>query len=747
VFGDLVRGHRRRAGLSQEELAERAGISVRGLRKIESNQIDTPRPATVRLLADAFALTGDDRDRFTASVATDVPAPERLSPDRSVPAQLPADVAGFSARAGELRRLTALLDDGRDGQSRAPVVIAVTGTAGVGKTALAVHWAHQVRHRFPDGQLHVNLHGFDPSGAVTDPADVMRRFLDALDVPSTRVPADFDAQAALYRTLMADRRMLILLDNARDAAQVRPMLPGAPGCLVVVTSRHHLSSLVAADGAHPVPLGLLAPDEARQLLARRVGDDRIAGDPAAVDEIITQCAQLPLALVVAGARAATHPDFPLRRLATELRDVRDRLDALAGDDPATDVRAVFSWSYRTLSAPAARLFRLLGVHPGPDIGAGAAASLAGVPPAEARRLLAELTRAHLIVEHAPGRYVFHDLLRTYAAELATADPEPDAVARMLDHYLHTGYTAAMLLNPARDPIPVAPPRDGVTPEALADHEQAMAWFTAEHPVLFAAVTGWDSHAWQLAWTMVHFLDRRSLWHEWAAMQWAAVGAARRLADPAAQAVAHRFLALPEIQLGRLDDAKAHLRYALDLYREAGDQLGQAHTNVHLGMAYVRQGRNAAALEHVEQALTLFRASHHRAGQALTLNNIGWLRAQAGEYELALAPCEQALALQRELGNRDDEAATWDSLGYVHCHLGRRAESIACYQRALDLRRQLGDRYSEASTLRDLGDAHRRFGDATAATAAWRAALTVLAELDHPDADRVRTRLATGGPPG
>jgi tetratricopeptide (TPR) repeat protein len=357
--------------------------------------------------------------------------------------------------------------------------------------------------------------------------------------------------------------------------------------------------------------------------------------------IISQCAQPPLALVVAGARAATHPDFPLHRLATELRDVRDRLDVLIGDDPATDVRAVFSWSYRTLSAPAARLFRLLGVHPGPDIAAGAAASLAGLPPAEARRLLAELTRAYLIVEHRPGRYVFHDLLRAYAAELAVADPEPDALARMLDHYLHTAYTAAMLLNPARDPIPIAPPRDGVTPEELVDHVEAMTWFTAEHPVLYAAVTGWDSHAWQLAWTMVHFLDRRGLWHEWVAMQQTAVDAARRLADPAAQALAHRFLALPEIQLGRLDEAKTHLRHALKLYREVGDQVGQAHTNVHFGMAYVRQGRNATALEHVEQALALFRASHHRAGQALALNNIGWLRAQSGDYELALSPCEQA----------------------------------------------------------------------------------------------------------
>ncbi len=746
MFGDLVRTHRRRVGLSQEELAEKAGISVRGLRKIESNQIDMPRPVTVRLLADAFGLTGKDRDWFAASAA-----PLHQPPVRSGPAQLPADGAGFTGRADQLRQLNTLLHEEHGGSSSAALIIAITGTAGVGKTVLAVHWAHQVRHRFPDGQLYVNLRGFDPGGAVTSPTEVVRGFLDALDVPSTRMPADLDAQAALYRTLTADRRMLILLDNARDAAQVRPLLPAASGCLVLITSRHHLSSLVAADGAHPVALGLLPSDEARQLLARRLGTDRIAADTAAADEIITRCAQLPLALVVAGARAATHPEFPLHRLAAELRDMRDRLDALAGDDPATDVRAVFSWSYRTLTDPAARLFRLLGLHPGPDIGAAAAASLVGVPVEDVRRLLAELTRAHLIVEHSPGRYGFHDLLRAYAAEQARgAEPAEQldaAIHRMLDHYLHTAHTAALLLNAARDPITLAPPRPGVTAEPLRDHPAAMTWFATEHPVLLATVTyaagtGWDTHAWQLAWTHVHFLDRRGHWHDWAAIQRAALTAARRLGDPTAQAVAHRFLALAEIQLGRFDDAGTNLRRALDLYRQTGDRLGQAHTHNHLGMAYVRQGQNAAALDHVEQALVLFQATRHPAGQGLALNNIGWLRAQLGDHHLALSSCEQALALQQQLGNPDDQAATWDSLGYIHSHLDHRDEAVECYQRALDLRRDIGDRYGEASTLRHLGDAHRSTGQRAAAASAWRRALAILDGLNHPDADVVRGKIAT-----
>jgi tetratricopeptide (TPR) repeat protein len=433
--------------------------------------------------------------------------------------------------------------------------------------------------------------------------------------------------------------------------------------------------------------------------------------------------------------------------------MRDRLDALADDDPATDVRAVFSWSYRTLTADAARLFRLLGLHPGPDIGIAAAASLAGVPMVEIRRPLVDLVRAHLIVEHSPGRYAFHDLLRAYAAEQARiAEPREQlhaAIHRMLDHYLHTGYTAAMLLSPARHPITLTPPQAGVTPEILGDQQQAMAWFATEYAVLlavvaYAAANGWDTHGWQLPWTPVHFLDRRALWHDWATIQRTALAAARRLADPTAQAVAHRFLALPEIQLGQFDDARTNLRNALELYRQSGDRLGQAHTHNHLGMAYVRQGNNAAAMDHVEQALALFQATDNRAGQALALNNIGWLRAQLGDYRLALTSCEQALPLQQELGNQDDEAATWDSLGYIHRHLGHRTEAVTCYQRALGLHRDLGDRYGEATSLSHLGDAQHSTADPAAAGNAWRRAVAILEELNHPDADLVRTKLATLG---
>jgi Mrp family chromosome partitioning ATPase len=308
-----------------------------------------------------------------------------------VPQQLPAAVTHFAGRVGELATLTGLLR-GRADTGGTVVISAVSGTAGVGKTALAVYWAHQAADRFPDGQLYVNLRGFDPSGSVMEPAEAVRRFLDALDVPPERIPVDLDAQAVLYRSQLAGKRVLVVLDNARDTAQVRPLLPGAPTCLVVVTSRNQLTGLIAADGAHPVTLDLLTDEEARQLLARRLGTDRVAAEPAAVGEIITRCAHLPLALALVAARAALSPRGGLHLLAEQLRDSGHRWQMLTGDDPTTDVQAVFSWSYQALTPAAARLFRLLGLHPGPDLSAAAATSLAGLPANTVRPVLAELTQ-------------------------------------------------------------------------------------------------------------------------------------------------------------------------------------------------------------------------------------------------------------------------------------------------------------------------------------------------------------------
>ena len=675
------------------------------------------------------------------------PRPE-TSGKPGVPRQLPTALRHFSGREGELGELDLLLD--RAPAAGAVPVVAISGTAGIGKTTLAVFWAHRIADRFPDGQLYVNLRGFDPGAAAMDPAEAVRQFLNALNVPPERIPADIDSQAALYRSYMAGRRILLVLDNVADSAQVRPLLPGAPGCLVLVTSRSQLTSLIAADGAHPVTLDLLTDEEARLLLIRRLGVGRVVAEPAAVTEIIARCARLPLALALIAARAAVRPAIALRLLADELSDLRQRWQTLTDDDPTSDVRTVLSWSYQALTPEAARLFRLLGLHPGQDTNALAAASLAGLAPSEARPLLAELTQGSLLAEHVPSRYTFHDLLRGYATQLAretdTEDRRRAAVTRVLDHYLRSAHAAALLLATPDSLLALGPVPSGVLPVQHADYEQAIRWFTAEYRVILAAVgqaasTGYDAHAWQLTWAVSTFLDRRGLWHDWAVACRTALTAAVRLADPAAQAWTHRTLARAYTRLGRFDDADTQLREALRLYSLSADQAGQAVTHHYFGILLSRQNRLAAALDHARRSLELSLAAGDQRRQAIALNAVGWCQALLGDYEVALTSCEQALVVHRELGDRHGEANTWDSLGYAHHHLGHHAQAIACYQNALDMSRYLGDRYQEADTLGNIGDTHLATDDGCAAGGAWRQALTILDELGHPEAEQVRAKLA------
>jgi tetratricopeptide (TPR) repeat protein len=692
--------------------------------------------------ADPSLLLPGTRERGGAGGIRPSDAPPR-------PRMLPAEVPGFIGRAAELAAVSALLPEPPDGDRAAPITV-ISGTAGVGKTALAVRWAHQHAGGFPGGQLYVNLRGFGPADPLR-PAEALRIFLDALAVPAAQIPATLDGRQSVYRSRLAGTKTLIVLDNAGGPDQVRPLLPGAPGCLVIVTSRNQLAGLIAADGAQAIVLDVLTSGEAHHVLARQLGPDRVAAEPAAAGELARLCARLPLALAVTGARAAARPDITLTTLAAELRDTRGRLDALTTGEDTTDVRAVFSWSHHQLSTPAARMFQLLGLHPGPDTTAAAAASLAGLDPGHARRLLRELTHAHLLTEHTPGRYTSHDLLRAYAAEQADANQDcrarNAAIGRVLDHYLHTAHTAALLLNPSREPICLGAALDGVTTEQLTSHQQALAWFEAEHHVLAAALalavkSGFDACAWRLPWTMATFLDGRAEWQQYADFQRVAIAAATRLGDTAGQAVAHRLAASACARLGDYGQARAHLADCLALYRQLGDRAGEARVHQSLGWVAERQGRYTDALDHNEQALALYRAAGHRAGQADVLNSAGFCYALAGDYERAREYSRQALPLLRELGNRLHMAHAWDSVGYAEHHLGRLDEAAGCYRQALSLYREVGNRYQEAVTITHLGDAYHAGGRAREAREAWQQALDILDDLHHPDAEEVRAKLSS-----
>jgi tetratricopeptide (TPR) repeat protein/transcriptional regulator with XRE-family HTH domain len=777
--GPWLRLRRQTAGLTREELADRSGVSVRAISDLELGRTRKPYPRSIRRLAGALGLSGAAGDELVARFRADrdADAPGSGSPDQDppaaplppsaraqppagsvpavlprqlpavVPRQLPAAVAHFAGRAAELKTLDRLLE--KAGPGGTVVISAIGGTAGVGKTALAVHWAHHVAGKFPDGQLYVNLRGFDRSGQPVTPAEAIRGFLDALRVPGEVIPVGLEAQAGLYRSLVAGKRMLVVLDNARDPAQVRPLLPGSPESLVVVTSRSQLIGLVAAEAAVPISLDVLTVAEARELMDGRLGSERAAGEPEAVTDLIELCASLPLALAVAAARAASSPALPLAVLAAELREARERLDLLATGDPATDVQAVFSWSYQNLDGATARMFRLLGLHAGPDISLAATASLAGIAVTDARTTLKELAKAHLLAEHVPGRFAFHDLLRAYAVQLAAARADaPDrraAIGRSLDHYLHTGHLAAMLLDPFRDRLALDLPTAGAVPERLADYEQALAWFEAEHKVIMAAITqaadtGFYAQAVNLPATLTDFLYLRGHWHDMTATQRTALAAARCVSDQAGEALAHRHLARGEALTGNYGKASSHYQQALDLYRLLGDHVGQARSHCGLAWICIRHGRDDAALERSEQALAQFRAAGHRIGEAYVLNEVGWCHARLGGYQLAITHCQQALHLSREIGDRHTEAATWDSLGYVHHHLGDHQQAVTCYQHALAMFRDLGDRFNEGATFANLGDTHQAAGDLLAAGDAWQQALDMLRDLSQSDADQVRAKI-------
>jgi tetratricopeptide (TPR) repeat protein len=484
------------------------------------------------------------------------------------------------------------------------------------------------------------------------------------------------------------------------------------------------------------------------VLRARLGTERVAAEPAAADEIIGLCAHLPLALAVVAARASTHPGFGLAALAGQLRDARGGLDEFAGADPVTDPRAVFSWSYLRLNPAAARLFRLLGLHPGPDVSTWAAASLAGLPPGKARQVLSELAQAHLITEHSPGRYTCHDLLRTYAAELADVDERPadrdQAISRMIGHYAYTAYHADGFLDPRREvPPTLTKLPEGAEPARIVDRGQALAWFKTEHRVLLLALhqdAGFDAQSWELAWSIRRFLSRQGHWHDSLDALGVALAAARRLDDPRKQAFAHCYRGCTYVWLGRYDNAHNDLQAALDLYVSAHDVIGQAHVHHHFAWLLDMQADTVKALAHAEQALDLFHTAEHRVGQARELNSIGWFHAVLGEYTVAVEYCQKALDIQLQLGDQLNAAPTWDSLGYAHSHLGDKARAIACYEKALDIFQRNGYLINVAHTLIRIADIHLDTGDVESARVKWQGGYDILEQLGYPDAADVLEKL-------
>jgi DNA-binding SARP family transcriptional activator/Tfp pilus assembly protein PilF len=737
---------------TRERMAEKLGLDPSpALRDLHSRILSsdaTTRPGVASPAAASPAVASADPDPGRRAGPGGAPGRAGRG-EQVVPRQIPGGVRHFTGRTEELEVLTGLLDQGHQNAlgpaaGRAPAVCVIVGMGGLGKTALAVHWAHQVADRFDAGQLHADLRGFTPSGSPASPAEILGVFLEALAVRPAHIPAGLDGRVGMYRSLLADRRMLVVLDDARDTEQVRPLLPASSGCFALITSRSPLAGLVVAEGAYPLTLDLMTQAEAHDLLASHVGAERVGREPAAAGELAELCARLPLALGITAARATMSSGLRLADLVSQLRDTRGALDALQIGEESADLRAVFSWSCQRLTGSAARLFRLLGLHPGPDISVPAAAALAAISLAEANQILGELTRASLLSEPAPGRRRVHDLLRAYAAELADRQDNEEerraAQRRMFDYYLHTAYAAAMILYPTRQPIAVQAPAPGAAPQPLAGYQQAFEWCEAEYRVLLALVgdaaeAGFNRHAWQIPWAVAHFLGRRGLWQELLATQQIAVAAAGRLGDTDGQARAHYHLGDTYRLLGDRDLARRHLTQALALFEGLSDQATAEHA---LARVDELDHDYSRALGHAREALRRYQAAGHQPGEARALNATGWYLSKLGAHEEAVEHCQRALAGGRDLGDLALAAAALDSLGYAWRHLGRHDQALACYREAVEILERLGDRHELADTLVHQGDAQAAAGDLSAAEASWHQADELLADLDHPD---TRTALA------
>jgi DNA-binding SARP family transcriptional activator len=698
-----------------------------------------------QILSGDPALQPSRHDPAGGSRQQRTPAASRSA--AAVPAQLPADVFEFTGRDRELAWLRAMLEARTNGGS-AVTLATIAGAAGVGKTALAIHWAHRVRRRFPDGQLYVNLRGWAP-GPPLSPIQALAQLLFGLGVEADKIPAEMDRAAGLYRSLLADRRVLVVLDNARDAEQVRPLIPGAPGCVVAVTSRDRLLGLVASHGAVRLTLDVLTPDEAVHLLARIVGEDRAYAEPEAVREFAEVCGHLPLALRVAAANLTSYPEEPIAGWLVRLRR-GDQLAELSVDGDSTSaVHAAFDCSYATLDADVKRMFRLLGLVPGPDFTAHAAAALAGVPVERAGWLLERLAGAHLLQPRGAGRFDLHDLLRRYARQRSQRDDgEPDrraALERLLAWYLHTADAADRLLNPQMVRLPVPAVDTGLPAIGFENHAGALEWLDGERANLVAAVQqaaqeGPRPLAWLLAdalrgyfWGTRHLVD-------WPAVVGAALSAAQAEGGPQAQAAAHRSVGQVRQCLGDSAQAIEWLTSALELARQADWAVGEAAALGTLGLVYGRLGQLHQSTDYYVQARDLHRQAGSKGGTAVALGNLGDVIRQMGHPQQAAGHLTQALALYREIGSESGQQETLGNLGEAYRDLGRLADARACLTEALALAQDLGSRYGEASDLHALAMVQRDAGQLTIALELGEAALALAHEIGDPrlEADALNT---------
>lgn len=665
-----------------------------------------------------------------------------------VPRQLPPDVAHFTDREPYLDRLHAWLD--LPGEQAPPAEI-IAGIGGVGKTSLAAHWAHQVRERFPDGDLFLDLRGYHAERSVSA-EEALDQMLRAFDIAPERIPVGVDAMAALYRSLLYGRQILIVLDNASAPEQVRPLLPGCTTCRVLVTSRSRLAGLTARNGAHRMSLDVLQPERALELLKQIAGEERARDEPAEMAELARYCAYLPLALRIAAERLVASSYLSVADLVGELAEVRDRLDVLAAeDDEITAVRVVFSWSYRALSPDAARMYRLLGLPTGLDISAAAAAALAGVPETKARRLLGELTSAHMLEENGPKRFRLHDLLRVHAAECAEQD-EPDrnsAVSRLITWYVHSVVSAAKVIDPHFSTIPMNLADPVNEPARFPDRPTALEWCDGERANLVAAVSQAaeiEDHALacQLPVALFGYLLARRPLKDWVTTHAVGVASARRSGARSAEAWLLTSKAIAHRELRQYDAALADLEEAVPAWDEAGPDWGEKWARRDIGIMYHTVGRDTEAVEMLGQVIDMHRADGDAWAESTALSWLAKAHHALGQYAEALEEAHAALDIRRQENDQRNIGSALSELSLIHLSAGDTEQAIDYAEQALVILEAVDFRPGQARTHERLGDALTSAGRTADAQAHWIAAVELYESVGDPRAADVQARLTSIG---